>query len=309
MKDCRTPILEGLFEQAKSAGARTLAGAAADSAEVLEAVAGAAQAGLISPLLFGNKDKILSSAKAMGFNVDESLVEHEPDPARAARMAVASVREGRAEVLMKGLVQTADLMRAVLDSQTGLRTGRILSIVYVVELPGWNRLICITDAGLNIAPDLNLKTKIAQNAIDFMAAIGVEKPKVAVISAVEVVNPEMPDTIDAAALAKMSDRGQIRGGIVDGPISFDTALSARAAEEKGLKSPVAGKADILLVSDIKAGNVAAKAAVYMGDGVSAGVVVGARAPIVLTSRSDSAQSKLYSIALAVLLSRNSALWG
>lgn len=203
---------------------------------------------------------------------------------------------------MKGMMGTARLLKAVLDKEIGLRTDRMLSHAYVLEVKGYDRIITITDGAMNISPDLNQKAQIIQNAIYFCHSLGIEKPKVAVLTAVELVNPDMPATIDAACLSKMSERGQIVGGIVDGPLAFDNAISKEAALHKGIKSPVSGEVDILLAPDIEAANIFAKGLVYLAKAQPAGVLLGAKAPVVLVSRSDSAESKLYSIALGVLMS-------
>jgi len=200
-------------------------------------------------------------------------------------------------------VSTADVLRAVLDKEIGLRTGRLLSHLSVFEAPRLGRLLIFSDGAMNIAPGLAEKAQITQNAIDVAHALEISEPRVAALAAVETVNPDMPATIDAACLAKMSERGQIKGGIVDGPLALDNAISSAAASHKGISSPVAGRADILIVPDIEAGNVFYKALVYLAGGCAASVVVGAKAPVVVTSRSDSHMAKVYSLALGGLLSR------
>ena len=202
---------------------------------------------------------------------------------------------------MKGLINTADLLRAVLDKEVGLRTGRVLSHAAIYELPGFDRLITVTDGGMNIAPDLKQKADIIQNAVAVSKVLGISPAKVAVLAAVEVVNPDMPVTLEAAALAKMAERGQIKGAIVDGPLALDNAVEPEAAKHKGIQSAVAGQADILLVPNIEAGNILGKALVYMGPGKIAGLILGAAKPVIVTSRADSHEAKIISIALGALL--------
>jgi phosphate butyryltransferase len=204
---------------------------------------------------------------------------------------------------MKGMMGTARILKAVLNKEYGLRTNRMLSHVYTLEIKNYDRLLTMTDGAMCIASDLKQKAQIIQNAIYYAHSLGIEKPKVAVVGALELVNPDMPTTIDAACLAKMSERGQIVGGIVDGPLGFDNAISKKAALHKGINSPVSGEVDIVLVPNIESGNIFAKSLVYLADTVPAGLLLGAKAPVVLVSRSDSAQSKLYSIALGVLMSK------
>jgi phosphate butyryltransferase len=213
---------------------------------------------------------------------------------------VELVSSGNADMVMKGLVDTATFLRAVLDKEKGLRTGKILSHVAVFDVPALQRIIVLTDAAMNIAPDLMTKKQILENAVGIAKSIGIDTPKVAVVAAVEVVNPDMQPTLDAAVLSKMNDRGQIKGCIVDGPFAIDNALSEEAAEHKGIKSPVAGKADIILVPNIETGNVMYKTLTYTSNAKNGGILAGAAAPVILTSRSDSHESKLYSIALASL---------
>jgi phosphate butyryltransferase len=205
---------------------------------------------------------------------------------------------------MKGMIQTSDFLRAVLNKEYGLRTGKVLSHVSTHEVDGYDRLIHVTDPALNVAPTLPEKAQIVQNVIGYCHSLGNQEPKVAVLGAVEVVNPNMPPTLDAAALTQMNRRGQIKGGIIDGPFALDNAVSVHAAEHKGIQSPVAGQADVLLVPDIEAGNMLYKSLVYFGKSKVGALVLGAAAPVVLTSRADSPEAKLYSIALAVLQAAN-----
>lgn len=282
---------------------RRLAVAAAADTEVLTAVKMAVDRKLAGAVLVGDEAKIRQIAAELDFNLGAAEVEvvHEPDAALAARKAVAMVSSGQAHLLMKGLVGTADLLRAVLDKEQGLRTGRLLSHVGLLQAEGYDRLFYLTDGGMNIAPTLAQKVDIINNAADMAHLLDNPQPKVACLAAVEVVNPDMQATLDAAALAMMSQRGQFKGCIVDGPLALDNAVSAEAARHKGISSPAAGQADILMVPEIESGNVIYKAMVYFGHVKSAGVIVGARTPIVLTSRADTPESKLNSMAVAVLM--------
>lgn len=254
----------------------------------------------------------MAVAQATDHHVEEAVAEAErlglvrglrivrDDPAEAAQAAVAAIRSGEAQLLMKGLVQTADLMRAVLHREAGLRTGRALSHACVVQVPGWPRLLHITDIALNVAPDLNRKADIVRNQVQVAHALGNQLPKVAAIAAVETVNPDMVATLDARALQEMAERGALGECVVQGPLALDLALSAEAGATKGVSGPVVGAADVLLMPALEAGNVLYKGLVCLAGASSAGIVVGARCPIVLLSRSDSAAAKLNSIALAVL---------
>src|SRR5262249_51888996 len=227
------------------------------------------------------------------------IVDAEHSHASAAK-AAELVRTGEAELLMKGSLHTDELMAAVVAREAGLRTGRRISHVFVMDVPTYHKVLVVTDGAINIAPTLEDKVDICQNAIDLARALGVETPKVAILAAVETVTSKMPATIDAAALCKMADRGQITGAIVDGPLAFDNAISAEAAKVKGLRSPVAGDPDILLAPDLEAGNILAKQLTFLANADSAGLVVGARVPIVLTSRADSVRSRIASAAVAML---------
>lgn len=283
-------------------GSKAIAVAVAQDTEVLAAIKDAIELGLATAILVGDAGKIEQAAAAVGLNLQGLEIVDEPNQVQAARQAVELVSSGRAQMLMKGLVSTADIMRAVLDKEIGLRTGRVISHVAIMEPKGYGRLLLMTDGGMLIAPDLKQKAQMIENAVDVARKLGNELPKVAVITAFEQVNPDMPATIDAALLAKMAERGQIKHCIVDGPIALDGAVSKEAAAHKGMQSPVAGEADVLLVPVIEVGNVMYKTLVYLGGAEVAGVIAGARAPIILTSRSDTHQAKLYSIATAVLMS-------
>ncbi|MEW6724369.1 MAG: phosphate butyryltransferase [Bacillota bacterium] len=294
--------MDQVLAAARAHGPKGLAVAVAEDVEVLEAVKHAQENGIIRSFLVGNAAKIREKAAEVGYNLADVEVVDAPSIPAAAAKAVELVAAGQADLLMKGKLGTADIMRAVLDKEKGLRTGRILSHIAMLEVEGHDRLYFMTDGGLNIAPDLAKKVDIIQNAIDCVRALGIEQPKVACLAALELVNPDMPVTLDAAALAKMADRGQIKGGLVDGPLALDNAVSEEAARIKGIVSPVAGKADILFVPDIEAGNIFYKSLAFLARaGVrQAGIIVGARCPVVLLSRSDEADAKLNSIAFAVV---------
>ena len=260
----------------------------------------ASLAGLIEPILVGDARAILAVGSRLGFDLSKVRIVDAPDDSDAARQAVALCREGAAMGLMKGSLHTDVLMHAVLDPQTGLRTARRVSHVFVIDAPAYPRPLLVTDAAINIYPTLEDKVDIAKNAIELAHALGIPMPNLAILSAVETVSPKITSTIDAAALCKMADRRQIIGAVLDGPLAFDTAVSAEAAAIKQLISPVAGVADVLLVPDLESGNMLAKQLEYLGGAELAGVVLGARVPIVLTSRSDSARARLASCAVAVL---------
>jgi phosphate acetyltransferase len=270
----------------------------------LDSLAGpleAAKRGLIVPVLVGPQAKIRAVAKAHGLDLGSHRVvdaEHSHD---AATKAVAMARGGEVESLMKGSLHTDELMAAVVPSATGLRTARRVSHVFVIDVPSYPRMLLVTDAAINIYPTLEDKADIAQNAIELAQVLGIAEPKVAILSAVETINAKIQSTLDAAALCKMADRGQIRGGLLDGPLAFDNAVSEHAARTKNIVSPVAGRADILLVPDLEAGNMVAKQLQYLAGAESAGIVLGTRVPIVLTSRADSVRTRLASIAVTKLV--------
>jgi phosphotransacetylase/acyl dehydratase len=277
-----------------------------DAASLLAAV-DAASAGLIVPVLIGPAARIQAVAKAAGVDVSGLRLIDTPDSCTAAAQAVALARKGDVALLMKGDLHTEEFMHAVVDSETGLRTARRISHVYLMDVPDYSRLLLITDAAINIAPTLQEKVSIVQNAIDLAHMLGIAQPRVAILAAVETVSGKMHSTIDAAALCKMADRGQITGGLLDGPLAFDNAINVAAATEKGIISPVAGRADILVVPDLEAGNMLAKQLSFLAGAEAAGVVLVARVPIILTSRADSASTRLASCALAVLMVRNVAV--
>jgi phosphate acetyltransferase len=258
----------------------------------------AAKYKLIVPILVGPAAKINETARAAGIDLTGLEIVDVPDARAAAERAVALVREGRAEVLMKGSLHTDELLSAVVSREKGLRTGRRISHAFLMDVPTYHKVLVVTDGAINIAPTLEDKVDICQNAIDLARSLGVQQPKVAVLAAVETVNSKMPATLDAAALCKMADRGQIKGGLVDGPLAFDNAISKDAATTKGIKSEVAGDPDILLAPDLEAANILAKQLSFLANADSAGLVLGARVPIVLTSRADSVRSRIASCAVA-----------
>jgi phosphate acetyltransferase len=260
----------------------------------------AAQKGLIIPILVGPAAKIEEVAKRSGVALGDTKIVDAPHSHASAAKAVELVRQGQAELLMKGSLHTDELLSAVVAKETGLRTGRRISHVFIMDIPTYHKVLIVTDAAINIAPTLDDKVHICQNAIDLAISLGVDTPKVAILAAVETVNSKMPATIDAAALCKMADRGQITGGLLDGPLAFDNAISREAARVKNIQSKVAGDPDILLVPDLEAGNMLAKQLSFLANADSAGLVLGARVPIILTSRADSVRSKIASCAVAVL---------
>ena len=289
-----------LLETVRGQPPARVAVAVAQDDAVLKAVAGAKQMGLADFSLVGDAGKIKDLAGQLGIDISVFTIVDEPDDSLAARLAVSLVSGGQADILMKGLLNTADFLRAVLDKEVGLRNGRLLSHVFVVEAKLFDRLLLVSDSAINISPTLDQKAVIVQNCVTLAQVLGISPVRVAVLAAVETVNSEMPATVEAAALAKMADRGQITGALVDGPLALDIAVSVDAARHKGVAGPVAGLADVLLVPDIEAGNILAKSMVYFAGSRIAGLVVGASRPVVLTSRADSFEAKLLSIALAVL---------
>jgi phosphate acetyltransferase len=261
----------------------------------------AAKRNLIDPVLVGPEAKIQEAAKAAGADISPYRIVDTEHSHAAAEKAVAMARAGEVEALMKGSLHTDELMGAVVPSATGLRTARRISHVFIMDVPTYPRTLLVTDAAINIAPGLKEKVDIVQNAIDLAYVLGINEPKVAILSAVETVNPDIPSTLEAASLCKMADRKQITGGILDGPLAFDNAVSEQAAKTKKIDSPVAGKADILLVPDLEAGNMLAKQLQYLAGADAAGIVLGTRVPIVLTSRADSVRTRLASITVMCLV--------
>ena len=271
-----------------------------DDADALAGSVIAAKHGLIEPILIGDKAMLETLAARLALDISGFEMIDEPDHTRAAARAVLLVHEKRADAVMKGNLHTDILLGEIIKREGGLRTSRRLSHVFVMDVPGFDRLLSITDAAINIAPDLKTKADIVQNAIELAHAMGLAEPKVAILAAVEMVNPNMPTTLDAAALSKMADRGQITGGLVDGPFALDNAIDERAAKTKGIVSPVAGKADILVAPNLEAGNMMVKELTFLAHAKTAGLVLGAKCPIILTSRADDEKSRLASCAVAVL---------
>ena len=270
-------------------------------ASALTGAVEAAQAGLISPIFVGPVAKIEETAKSANVDLGKLEIVDAAHSVESAKKAVELVKEGRAEVLMKGSLHSDELLSAIVSRDGGLRTGRRISHVFVMDVPTYHKVLIVTDAAINIAPTLEDKVDIVQNAIDLAISLGLEKPKVAILAAVEVVNSKMPATLDAAALCKMAERGQIKGGILDGPLAFDNAISKQAAQTKGIKSAVAGDPDILLAPDLEAGNILAKQLSFLANADSAGMVLGAKVPVILTSRADSVRSRIASCAVAKLV--------
>ena len=260
----------------------------------------AAEKGLIVPILVGPAAKLREIAATNGIHLGHTRIVDAPHSHAAAAKAVELVRQGEAELLMKGSLHTDELLGAVVARETGLRTGRRISHVFIMDVPTYHKVLIVTDAAINIAPTLEDKADICQNAIDLAVSLGVSQPKVAILAAVETVNSKMQATLDAAALCKMAERGQITGGLLDGPLAFDNAISKEAAKIKGIASAVAGDPDILLVPDLESGNMLAKQLSFLANADSAGLVLGARVPIILTSRADSVRSRIASCAVAML---------
>lgn len=295
-----TALLELARLIAQVGGPKKVAVAAAEEAHVIEAVNEARIEGLVHPILFGNPERIRRIAGELGIRTQNLEIRHAKNPVEAAELATQAVSSGEADILMKGMVQSADFLRAALNREWGLRTGRLLSHVLLYEAKGYDRLFFMSDGAMNINPDLKAKIQIVENAVTLAHILGVDLPRVALLAAVEVVNPEMDTAVEDAIIAKMADRGQIKGAIIDGPLALDNAVSEEAARIKGIKSPVAGKADILIVDNIDVGNVFYKSLIYFARVRGAGLIMGARAPMVLTSRADPEEVKFLSLATAVI---------
>ncbi len=279
---------------------KRLALAVSQDAYSLDAVHKAYHAGIIEPVLIGSKDDTLKIASENGYDFDGASIIDEVNVEKSVEIAVRMVHDGRADILMKGKVATPILLKAVLNKEWGLRTGKLLSHFALFEVESYHKLISVTDVAMNIAPNLNDKIAIINNSVDYLNKLGIEKPKVAILGAIEMVNENMQATLDAALLSKMNQRDQIRNCIIDGPLAFDNAISFASADHKGIKSQVAGDTDILLMPDIEVGNVLYKTLVWFAKAKVASLILGASAPIVLTSRSDSEESKFDSILLAAL---------
>jgi phosphate butyryltransferase len=295
--------LEFLFERAKKGNIMRVVVAAAEDGDVLEAVHTANVEGIVEATLVGDPDKISKVARDKGVDISSFEVIPATNEEEAAMKAVQAVSSGEGDLLMKGFIKTSTLLKAVLNKEWGLRSGRLLSHLFLFEVPRLGRVIGLTDGGLNTYPGLQEKVSIVNNAVSCCHALGVERPRVAALAAVEVVNPDMPCTLDAAALVQMNRRNQIKGCVIDGPLALDNALSEEAARHKGVVSEVAGHADVLLVPDIEAGNLLGKVILFMANGAGAGVVLGAKVPVVLTSRGDTARTKALSIALGAVLAK------
>ena len=291
--------LDALLAKARGMAAVRCAVVHPCDAPSLRGALDAGRQGLIVPVLVGPRSRIEAAAREAGIGIAHIELVDTPHSHAAAETAGELAERGQVEILMKGSLHTDELLHAVL-SRTGLRTARRMSHVFRFEVPAYHKPLWVTDAALNIAPTLRDKVDIVQNAIDFVRILGNDNPKVAILSAVETVNPDMPSTLDAAALCKMADRGQITGGLLDGPLAFDNAISAQAARIKQIHSPVAGDADILIAPNLEAGNMLAKQLEYLGGATASGLVLGARLPIALTSRADNADSRVASALLALL---------
>jgi phosphotransacetylase len=291
---------ERLLERCRSLEPIPTAVAYPCEASALSGAVEASQKGLIVPILVGPAKELQAIAGAAGIDLGGFQIVDAPDSRTSAAKAVELIRKGEAEVLMKGSLHTDELMAAVVARDGGLRTARRISHVFVMDVPTYHKVLIVTDGAINIAPTLEDKMDICQNAIDLAVSLGLERPKVAILAAVETVTSKMPATIDAAALCKMAERGQITGASLDGPLAFDNAISKQAAKTKGIHSDVAGDPDILLAPDLEAGNILAKQLTFLANADSAGLVLGARVPVILTSRADSVRSRIASCAVAML---------
>ena len=292
---------DDVLNLAKKRGPKIISVAVAQDREVLMAVKGAKDLGIADAILVGDKDEIIKIANEINMDINEYKVEDYKDATEASRKAVELVSTGKAHIVMKGLVDTSTILRAVLDKEIGLRTDKVLSHVAMFDTEEYDKLLFVTDAAMNIAPDLGQKKQIIENAAFVAHSVDIDNPKVAVVCAKEKVNPKMPATVEAKELEEMSERGEIKGCIVGGPFALDNAVSKEAAKHKGIDHPVAGDADIILAPDIEGGNILYKALNFLAKSKSAGIIVGAKAPVVLTSRADSEEAKLNSIAFAVLM--------
>lgn len=293
--------LKDLLELAKTRGIKKVSVAVAQDTDVLSAIKNAVEMKIADPILVGDKTKIEAIAKDLNFDLTNVEIIHEEDTTLACRIATELVSTKKADVLMKGLIDTSVIMKQVLDKEIGLTTGNVISHVAVFDVPTYHKVFLVTDAAMNIAPDLKQKKEIIENAVKLAKALDIETPKVAVLAAKEKVSPKMEATVHAKELSDMNRNGEITGCIVDGPLALDNAVSKESALLKGIDSEVAGDADILITPDIDAGNVLYKALSFLGNAKSAGLIVGTSAPIVLTSRADNDESKLNSIALAALM--------
>jgi phosphate butyryltransferase len=292
-----------LLSEAALRGPKRVAIVGADQRQTLAAITKAHEAGLAESVLIGDTARMRRIVREEGLTLPPAEIITEADTRRAAEIAVQLVNEGQVDLVMNGRALPVDLMVAALDREKGLRLGRLISDVSAFEIPGFDRLIFVSDMAIVVSPNLAQKAAIVQNAVEVAQELGIEMPRVAILAATEMVNPDLPANLDAANLAKMGDRGQIRNAIIDGPLAMDNAISLEAAEMKGIRSPVAGHADILIAPDVESANILAKAIVYFAKGKMAGVVVGAKCPLVMPSRSDPPEQKLVSLALGVYLAR------
>lgn len=299
-----TKSFKDLLELSQKKGPKKLAVAVAEDSDVLKAIKAAVELKIVIPILVGDKEKIENIAKEINFDLQNIEIIDEKDKVNASRTATQLVSSKKADILMKGLVDTATILKQVLDSEIGLRTDKVISHVAVFDMATYHKIFIVTDAAMNIAPDLNQKKEILENAVGLAKSLDIKMPKVAVLAAKETVSKKMPATIEAKELTDMNKNGEIKDCIVEGPLALDNAISKESARVKGIKSEVAGDADILLVPDIEAGNIFYKSLTFLGNAKSAGLIVGTTAPIVLTSRADNEEAKLNSIALAVLKASN-----
>jgi len=290
-----------LIEAAQAVGPKRIAIAAAHDPEVLISAEELRKLGIAVAHLIGDRPAIESLAREHHLDLSGMTIVHEPDATRAAQLAVAMAREGQADVVIKGQLKTRQILGAALDRERGIRGRKLLTHVGLFEVPGFDRIIYMSDSGVILSPTIEQKLAIIQNAVEVAHKFGLERPRVAILAATEVVNPKIPNSIEALALAKMAEQGWVEGAIVDGPLTLDVAISPEAAHIKGVESPVAGKADILIVPGVVAGNTAAKAIQYLAGGRMAGLVVGAKVPIIINSRADTADTRLLSTAMAVVL--------
>lgn len=298
--------LKELVEAARKLGKQRIAVAVGQDPDVIESLKLAGEMGLAEGIFVGDRGKIQSLAAKVGLKIPASRLIHESNQAACAQKAIALVRAGKADLLMKGKISTATLIKAVLDKEQGLRTGKHLCQVVVFGVPGFKRLFIMSDAAINIAPTLAQKAEIAKNCIEVAHAIGIAEPNLVPLCALEFVNPEMPATVDAAALTMMNRRGQITGAYIEGPLALDAPLSEFAADRKNIKSPVVANTDIFLHPDIEAANIFYRAVIYFARGESGGVIIGAKVPVILLSRAETAQTKINSIAIAALVANASA---
>ena len=298
--------LDDLVASAIGLGPARIAVAAGHDPDVIESLQLAREMGLAEAVLVGDRKKIEPMAAAAGLCLDPEHLIHQPDESAAARQAIGLVRDGAADLLMKGKINTSVLIRAVLNREKGLRTGRQLSQVIVFQVPGIDRLMIMTDAAINLAPELAQKAEICRNAMHVAHALGIEEPNVALLCALEFVNPAMPATVDAAALTMMNRRGQLKGGYVEGPIALDVPMSRFAADRKGIETPLVENTDVFIAPDIEAANILYRAILYMAGGESGGIVVGAKVPLILLSRAETPETKIRSIAIGRLVAQYAA---